>query len=101
MFLDSQDHLAQVQHQRHKGIGQDQGLSQGFFWNSCKNKSCSVNYHFKLFPDSQDHLGQDYQQRHQGVGQGQGLSQVLIFWNSCIIIEPAEPIKPFEQFYYR
>ena len=39
MFLESQDHLGEVQHQRHQGVGQEQGLSQGVnFWKNCIDK---------------------------------------------------------------
>ena len=42
MFPDSQDHLGEVQHQRHQGVGQEQGLPQGVnFWKNCIYKGCS------------------------------------------------------------
>ena len=40
--LDSQDHLVEVQHHRHQGVGQEQGLPQRVkFWKKCINKGCS------------------------------------------------------------
>ena len=42
VFLDSQDHLGDVQSQRHQGVGQDQGLPLIVnFWKICINKGCS------------------------------------------------------------
>ena len=39
VFPDSQDHLAAVQHQRHQGVGKEQGLAQGVnFWKNCIDK---------------------------------------------------------------
>ena len=73
--LDSQDHLGEVQHQRHQGVGQEQGLPQRV--NFCKKNALlgivqdGYNGHFKVFLDSQDHLGEVQPQRHQGVGQEQ------------------------------
>ena len=42
MFPDSQDHLGEVQPQRHQGVGQEQGLSQRVnFWKNCIIMGCS------------------------------------------------------------
>ena len=42
VFPDIQDHLGEVQPQRHQGVGQEQGLPQGVnFWNNCINWGCS------------------------------------------------------------
>ena len=42
VFPDSQDLLVEVQHQRHQGVRQEQGLRQRVnFWKNCINKSCS------------------------------------------------------------
>ena len=41
-FPDSQDHLGEVQHQRHQGEGQEQGLRQRVnFWKNCINEGYS------------------------------------------------------------
>ena len=41
VFLDSQDHLAEVQHQKDQGLGQEQGCPQRLiFLESCSNRSC-------------------------------------------------------------
>ena len=43
MFPDSQDHLGEVQPQRHQGVGQEQGLPQRVnFWKNCINIGCSI-----------------------------------------------------------
>ena len=67
----------QAQYQRHEGVGQGQGLPQGyiFFGKVALIGVVQGNQYdiLKLFPDSQDHLGQAQHQRHQGVGQGEGL----------------------------
>ena len=86
MFPDSQDHLGQVQHQGHQGVGQGKDLPRDLFCGKVEVikvvKHDNIG-HLMVFPDSQDHLGQVQDQRHQGVGQEQGLSQGLIFWESC------------------
>ena len=65
MFADSQDHLGEVQSQRHQGVGQEQ-VKLGWF---------------QVFPDIQDHLGEVQPQRPQGAGQEQGLPQRVNLWN--------------------
>ena len=76
MIPDSQDHLAEVQHQIHQGVGQEQGLPQGVnFWKNCINEGYSGFACILFFVEDQ---------RHQGVGQEQGHAQGLIFWESCI-----------------
>ena len=74
MFLDNQDHLAEVQEQGHPqrlifgkvaviGVVQDGHIG-----------------HLKVFLDNQDHLAEVQYQRHQGEGQEQGHPQGLIFF---------------------
>ena len=42
VFPDIQDHLGEVQPQRHQGVGQEQGLPQRVnFWKNCINRGCS------------------------------------------------------------
>ena len=42
VFPDIQDHLGEVQPQRHQGVGQEQGLPQRVnFWENCISKGCS------------------------------------------------------------
>ena len=39
---DIQDHLGEVQPQRHQGVGQEQGLPQRVnFWKNCINRGCA------------------------------------------------------------
>ena len=56
MFLDSQYHLGEVQHQRHQGAGQEQELPQRVnFW--IRVAQDDYDGHFKVFLDSKGHLG--------------------------------------------
>ena len=42
VFPDIQDHLGEVQPQRHQGVGQEQGLPQSInFWKNCINRGCA------------------------------------------------------------
>ena len=42
VFPDIQDHLGEVQPQRHQGVGQEQGLPpESEFWKNCINIGCS------------------------------------------------------------
>ena len=88
MFADSQDHLGEVQPQRHQGVGQEQGLPQRVhFWiialiNVLRIIKDHYKGNFKVFLASQYHLGEvllQRLQRHQGVGQEQELPQKDIF----------------------
>ena len=87
MFTDSQDHLGEVQPQKHQGVGQEKGLPQRVnFGKIALIRVVQDDYygHFKGLRDSQDHLGEVQHQRHQGVGQEQGLPQRVNIWKSCI-----------------
>ena len=83
MIPDSQDHLAEVQHQRHQGVGQEQGLPQrAHFWiigliNVLGIIKDHYKGNFKVLLDSQGHLDEVQHQRHQGVGQKQSYPKQL------------------------
>ena len=62
MCLDSQDHLGEVQHQRHQGVGQEQGLPQrANLWKKITLIRVVQDHydgHSKVFLDRQGHMGE-------------------------------------------
>ena len=71
VFLDSQEYLAAVQHERHQGVRQEQRRPQGLIiWESCRNRWYKVWLYWPSKGVVQHH-------GYQGVGQEQDW---FFFW---------------------